>query len=49
MKRTMFELNASKDNARIASAAAADTLETCPYDILYSSGSGPASPSPGVS
>lgn len=35
MKRTVSEINGLEDNAKTASAAASNTLETYPYDILY--------------
>ena len=49
MKRTVPELNALEDNARTASAAASNTLETYPYDILCGSNSGPPFPNPKAS
>ena len=49
MKRTVSELNDLEDKARIASAAASNTLETYPYDILCGSSSGAPFPNPNAS
>jgi len=46
---TVSELNCSEDSAITASAAASNTLETYPYDILCGSSLGPSSPRLNVS